>query len=292
MHKARRSLFPICQTRAARVYRRGMSTPTESNRALWNEWTRIHLESEFYDVAAFKAGANSLWPLEIEEVTQFVSSLEGKRLLHLQCHFGMDTLSWARLGATVTGVDFSEDAVEAAKTLATDIGVDATFIRADVLDIGREQLEGTFDVIYTGGGALNWLRDLTLWGDVIARYLAPGGLLYLREFHPFAYVFADEALEVRHPYFFEPEAMTFDVVGSYADRSANVEHKIEYSWAHPLSEVVSVLAQQGLRIEFLHEHDATREALFEWTQRCDDGLYRAPMRNVPLMYSIAATKAM
>src|SRR5438874_1743175 len=142
----------------------------KSNLQLWNEWTSIHEKSEFYHLEAFKAGKSSLSDLEIKEL----GDVAGKSLLHLQCHFGKDTLSWARLGANVTGADFSDRAIALARSLSSELNISATFVRSDIYDL-RRALSGEFDIVYTGGGALNWLPDMGRWAQVAAHFLRPGG---------------------------------------------------------------------------------------------------------------------
>lgn len=156
----------------------------EVNRANWDERVPIHVEGEFYDVAGFLAGEERLRPFELAEM----GDVGGKDLLHLQCHFGIDTLGWAGHGARVTGLDFSAPAVEAATKLASQLSLDASFVRANVYD-AAEALEGrTSDVVYTGLGALNWLPDIERWAGVAEALIRPGGFLYLAEFHPFTWV--------------------------------------------------------------------------------------------------------
>jgi 2-polyprenyl-3-methyl-5-hydroxy-6-metoxy-1,4-benzoquinol methylase len=160
----------------------------ELNRANWDDRVPVHLASEYYNVAGFRSGVSSLRPFESAEV----GDVTGKRLLHLQCHVGLDALSWARLGAQVIGLDFSEPAIKAARSLAADLGIDASFVVADVYDAVTALAGQRFDVVYTGTGALVWLPDMTRWAQVVAALLEPGGLLYLVEGHPFAQIL-DEA---------------------------------------------------------------------------------------------------
>lgn len=180
--------------------------------------------------------------------------MRGRDLLHLQCHFGMDTLSFARLGARVTGVDFSEPAIAQARALAADVGLAARFVVSDVLEL---DLGETFDIVYTSRGVIGWLPDLGRWARVIARHLRPGGIFYIHEIHPVALAFDDSeaATELRlgYPYLARPDALELDVHGTYADRSATFAQRKEYAWIHDLGEIVTSLADAGLRIELLHE---------------------------------------
>ncbi len=153
----------------------------EQNRQLWNEWTGIHTEGSFYDVESFKNGDRGV-RIDAWEQDE-VGDVRGKSLLHLQCHFGLDTLSWARLGAVVTGVDFSEKAIAAARGLAREVGLEARFCISSVYDL-PDALGGTFDIVYASRGALGWLPSIERWADVVTRYLTPGGFLYLHEGHP------------------------------------------------------------------------------------------------------------
>lgn len=246
----------------------------EANRANWDERVPIHLGTTFYDLPAFVAGRESLQDFEPAEV----GDVSGRSLLHLQCHIGLDTLSWARRGAVVTGLDFSGPAVAAAGDLAERIGADtACFVTADVYD-AVEALGGrTFDIVYTGFGALCWLPDLTRWARTVAELLAPGGFLYLAEFHPYADVLSEDGKAVEHDYF-ERGAVVTDISGTYADPGAETTSNRTVEWLHGIGEVVSALAAAGLRLEFLHEHD--------------HGHFRLPARlNVPLVYSLRAAKA-
>ena len=264
----------------------------EANRRNWDERVPIHRRSAFYDVAGFLAGRNVLEPGEAEEV----GHVAGKSLLHLQCHFGMDTLSWARLGAEVTGLDFSPEAVRAARELAAEAGLGGEFVQANVYD-AVEALPGrTFDVVYTGQGALNWLPDMEAWAATAARLVAPGGCFYLFEFHPFGDVFDDEApdaLRIRYPYFPRTEPLYFDDPGTYTDAEAKTVHNDSYEWPHSLGEVISALAASGLTIEFLHEFDHLMWKGMECMAPGEEpNIWVIPehRESVPLMYSIRARK--
>ncbi|WP_344329703.1 class I SAM-dependent methyltransferase [Kitasatospora putterlickiae] len=258
-----------------------------ANRANWDGRVPVHVASEFYDVDGFVAGGEPLRDFELAEV----GDVKGKSLLHLQCHFGQDTLSWARHGATVTGLDFSRPAVEAATGLAGRIGADtARFVVSDVYD-AVSALDGRrFDIVYTGLGALCWLPDLTRWARTAAALVAPGGFLYLAEFHPFADVLAEDGRTVEYDYFHN-EATVWDDPSTYTDGElAPTAPAVTVEWQHGLGEVVSALVAAGLRIEFLHEHDFTVFARFPVLEH--HGVFRFPegRPRVPLMYSLRASK--
>jgi SAM-dependent methyltransferase len=257
---------------------------SDLNRAWWDERVPLHVASDFYDVEGFKAGANTLRPFELEEV----GDVSGRSLVHLQCHFGLDTLSWARLGARVTGLDFSSPAVEAARAVAADTGLDAEFVAASVYDAPAALDGRRFDLVYTGLGALNWLPDLRGWAEVVARLVAPGGLLYLSEFHPIADVFGDDDLTITHDYF-QTDPLLFDDPGTYADLEAHTDHNRTEEWVHPLGDVVSAVIDAGLAVELLHEHDHTLFPRWPFLEKDGDS-YRFPAGRprLPLMYSLRA----
>ncbi|WP_239513682.1 bifunctional 2-polyprenyl-6-hydroxyphenol methylase/3-demethylubiquinol 3-O-methyltransferase UbiG [Streptosporangium sp. 'caverna'] len=260
----------------------------ESNRAWWDERVPLHAASELFDVTGFQAGRDTLRPFEAAEV----GDVTGKTLLHLQCGIGLDTLSWARRGARVTGLDFSEPAIERARTLAAEIGVaDARFVAADVYNATQTLEEETFDILYTGIGALCWLPDLGLWARTVASLMAPGGFLYLVERHPIAEVLGKDGRTVTRDYFLREAAVT-DEAGSYADQSAQTTVNRSVQWQHGLGDVVSTLVASGLRLEFLHEHAFTFYPQFPVLQQTVQGIYRIPagQPQVPLVYSLRAAK--
>ena len=258
------------------------------NRASWDERVAIHVASDFYDMAGFKAGRVALRPFEIEEV----GPVDGRSLVHLQCHFGQDTLSWARLGATVTGLDFSSEAITAASALAADIGVDADFVAADVYDAVEALGNRQFDIVYTGLGALIWLPDIDRWAAVVAALLRPGGFLYLSEFHPIVETMADDSLTVLYDYFTRPAGTRYEEGGTYTDGDVETVHNVSYEWTHPISSVISALLAQGLQLELFREHDHTLWARWPFLEPRDDGTYWLPddRPRLPLMYSLRARK--
>jgi SAM-dependent methyltransferase len=255
------------------------------NREMWDERVPIHTASAFYDVDGFLAGRSTLRPFEVAEL----GDVTGRTLVHPQCHFGLDTLSWARAGASVTGLDFSEPAIEAARDLAGRAGIDADFVHADVYDAPSALGGRRFDIVYTGLGAVIWLPDIEKWARTMAALVAPGGTFYLAEFHPFTDIFADEDLTVAYPYF-NDGPLTFDEPGTYADLTAPTVHNRSIEWNHGLGEVVSALITAGLRVEFLHEHDHTLFARWPFLRREADGTYRLPegTPSLPLVYSLRA----
>jgi 2-polyprenyl-3-methyl-5-hydroxy-6-metoxy-1,4-benzoquinol methylase len=260
----------------------------QANRRLWDEWAHINANSADYAHQDFLRGRNSLHTLEQTEV----GSVQAKRLLHLQCHFGQDTLSWARLGAEVTGMDFSPEAIQIARQSAEELNLPARFLCCNLYDL-PQHLSETFDVVYTSYGVLTWLPDLAEWARIAASYVRPGGFFYIAEFHPFTMVFDDdnERVEQHYPYFNEG-AIILPVQGSYADRNAEVRQPISYEWSYPLGEVVTALIEAGLRIEYVHEFPYTVYNAFPWLEKHADGNYypRPGIPSLPLMFSIRAVK--
>jgi SAM-dependent methyltransferase len=263
------------------------------NNALWDEWTRIHETSAFYDLEGFKRGGVRLRPYELDEI----GPVDGLELLHLQCHFGIDTLSWARLGARVTGVDFSLAGVELARSVAAEIGIDgARFVHSDLYDLPTV-LDGTFDLVYTSRGVLGWLPDVRRWAEVIAHFVRPGGRFYITEIHPVAQVFEDDDIEpgelrLRYPYWQHVEPLSFPVIGSYAEPTAEVGVHTEHGWNHGLGEIVTALVDAGLRIDSLREYPFVDWPV-EFLVEAPDGTYRLPAGTpgeLPLFFSILATK--
>lgn len=265
----------------------------KSNQRLWNDWTRLHEKSAFYDVEGFKQGRFRLQSLEKAEL----GDVSGKSLLHLQCHFGLDTLSWANLGANVTGVDFSEEAIALARSLSEETGVPATFIQSDIYDLPNA-LSGEFDIVFTSYGVLWWLPDLHRWAQVVAHFLKPGGTFYIAEIHPFAQVFeGDEAndidgLKLHYPYFGGPEPLKLDVKGSYAT-DPNTEYRgVEYGWNHTMAEILNSLISAGLLIEFLHEWPFCGWQAFPIMEQREDGWWYLKEGSglIPLLFSLKANK--
>ena len=266
-----------------------------ANQALWEAWTAVHAAGEFYDLAGFRAGGIRLRDDEIAAV----GDVAGKTLLHLQCHFGIDTLSWARLGARVTGADFSPAAIRLARELAMDVGFpEARFVESNLYDL-PSQLEDTFDVVYTSRGVLSWLPDIGGWARVVAQFVRPGGTFFMTEIHPVVMAFENEGvapgeLRLAYPYWEHRDPLIFAVTGSYADPTADVGDQMEHGWDHGLGEIVTALIEAGLRIEWLAEHpylDWATDFLVETEP--GSGRYRLPpgtAGELPLMFSLRAVR--
>ena len=263
----------------------------EANKAMWDERVAIHVDSEFYDVDSFRSGRITLAPFEIDEL----GDLAGKDVVHLQCHFGMDGMSLARLGAqSVTGIDFSQAAVEAATALAQEVGLGdrVRFVVSDVANAAATAGNEIADIVYTSWGVLIWLPDLDAWAQNIAAMLKPGAFLYLAESHPFINPYEEEegVLVERYSYG-GGRQFRFDEPGTYADLSAATVNNESYEFTHSLGDIITALANAGLRIEWLHEHDTLvwPFAPSLMTQG-DDGLWRWKNSVLPLSFSLKATK--
>ena len=262
----------------------------DANRRMWDERVPIHVGSDFYDVAGFKAGEPAVQPFEIEEL----GALGGRRMLHLQCHFGLDTLDLVRLHPTLeaVGLDFSAPAIEAASRLAAELELDhrARFVEADARDAVAAVGAGGFDLVYTGKGAIIWLPDLDAWAAQCMELLRPGGWLYLCEFHPVGYCFDEEQPVLKYDYF-DADPIVDESEGTYADLSAPTRHNVSYEWQQQIPKVLNAILGAGFRLRFYHEWDHTLFELNKWLVKGDDGRFRFPGRaKVPLMYSLKAEK--
>src|SRR6266567_5479241 len=269
-----------------------MNDYMKANLDWWNDAAITHAQGDAYELAAFKSGKSKLKPLELAEV----GDVAGKSLLHLQCHFGLDTLSWARLGARVTGVDFSDQAIQLARAISKDVGIDANFICANIYDLPTVfPPAAEFDIVFTSYGAIGWLPDLQPWGQLIADYLKPGGFFYIAEGHPFMWTLDEKVpdLKIGYPYF-SSEPIKDESQGTYAEKNAKLEHSTTYGWNHSFSEIFDSLLSAGLSIDFLHEHRFCAWDPFPDMEQDENGFWRfkAPQKRnmIPLMFSLKATK--
>jgi SAM-dependent methyltransferase len=258
----------------------------DANRKLWDDRVDVHWRSAFYDVDGFRSGRSTLRPIELEEL----GDVAGKSLLHLQCHFGLDTLSLARLGARVTGVDFSEQAVALARLLADELGLEARFIHSNVYELTRV-LHEQFDVVYSNLGALCWLPDVHGWARVVARFLRPGGTFAIVEDHPIAACFeeVDSRLDLAYP-IFQREPFELVTTTTYADADAELPPCRSYQWSWTVAGMVSALIDAGLRIERLRELPLSEWRRFPSMTQDDDGWWRLPDDPLPLLVACRAVK--
>ena len=267
-----------------------MNEYLEANRRRWDQLTIEHKDSAFYDLERFKAGKDRLRSIELSEL----GNVAGKSLLHLQCHFGLDTLAWARRGAIVTGVDFSQNAIALAKSLSEELNIPARFHCTDIYRLDSA-LSSDFDIVFTSYGVLHGLPDLKRWGEVIAHTLKPGGIFYIIEDHPLFRVFRSNPegeIRAERSYFFSEEPQRIEEAGSYATDNEETAGAY-YVWDHSLGEVISSLVDAGLRIEFLHEFPYAARAKFPSMEQGEDGWWRLPPHQhgtMPFLFSLQARK--
>lgn len=226
-----------------------MSNYLEINRSFWNHRAEQHFDSDFYDNVSFLAGRNSLNEIEMAILGE---DLSGQEALHLMCHFGQDTLALERLGATATGVDLSDIAIEKAQQLRDQAGLQAQFIRSNVLEIDQH-LSGTYDLIFSSYGTIGWLPELSRWGQLIAQFLSPGGRFVFAEFHPVVWMYDDDFTHTQYSYF-NLQGYIEESQGSYAAPEDQKKHSSAY-WNHSLADVFQALLNAGLTITHFSEHD-------------------------------------
>ncbi|MCW8311980.1 class I SAM-dependent methyltransferase [Sphingobacterium sp. InxBP1] len=257
----------------------------EINRQSWNTKTEIHLRSEFYDVDGFLAGKSSLNEVE----RQLLNDINGKSVLHLQCHFGLDSISLNRLGAEVTAVDLSDVAIERAKQLAQEAGAEVRFICCDIYDLPC-YLNERFDIVFTSYGVIGWLPDLDKWANLISRFLKPNGRLIFVEFHPVVWMFDDSFDKISYRYFNAGPIVTYET-GTYAERTADISLKT-VGWNHSLSEVITSLITNGLLIKSFEEYDYSPYDCFNNTVEQEPKKYRIKHLDdkIPMVYAIMALK--
>lgn len=257
----------------------------ETNRKTWNEKAKVHVESEFYDLVNFKKGKTSLNAYEIHGL----SDISEKKLLHLQCHFGQDTLSLTKLGAKCTGLDISDKAIALAQQLNAELKLDAHFVCCNVLDTSK-YITAKFDIVFTSYGTIGWLPDLKPWAKMISERLKPGGFFYIVEFHPIAWMFDyTVSPQVMRYGYHQKEAIYEEYEGTYADKTSKMISK-EYGWNHSLGEMITSLSDAGLHIEYLKEHDASPYDIFPGLMKNAEEMYEMSDKMYPLIFEVKATK--
>ncbi|MDA1280421.1 MAG: class I SAM-dependent methyltransferase [Chloroflexi bacterium] len=269
-----------------------------ANLANWNDRVPIHWDSEDYRIQQFVSD-----PEYVSDAIRFdrerdeLGDVAGKTLLHLQCHIGTDTLSWARSGATVTGVDFSEPAIDAASRLSSESGTPGEFVVAELDDSPNILPDRQFDIVYTGLGAICWLPDIKNWAKVVAHFLKPGGTFYIVEGHPMMWAVSDQdhgdQIVLDWPYFEAAGPLKFDEDKTYAG-DGTIDHPTQYSFTHGLGETITALIEAGLQIEFVHEHRVLQWQAFPMLEPAGNGLWKMPKgreNHLPLMHSIRAHRS-
>ena len=257
----------------------------DANQKLWDAKTEVHKDSDFYDLENFKKGKNSLNKFELNAL----GDVSGKTMLHLQCHFGQDSLSWARMGAKVTGVDLSPKAIQLAQQLNAELGLDAEFVTSNILELDQN-LEGQFDIIFTSYGTICWLPDLDKWAAIIEHFLKPGGTFYMVDFHPIMYMFEWESQELTYPYF-NMGAFSDMEEGTYADSDANINLK-EYFWQHSSSETINSLLKKNLQLVDFQEFNESPYNCFPNMQTNENGMYFFGKKElqIPQLFSLKMKK--
>jgi ubiquinone/menaquinone biosynthesis C-methylase UbiE len=261
----------------------------DQNRKRWDALVDAHAQSKFYDLQGFKAGQSSLKHPELD----LMGDVADKSLLHLQCHFGQDTLSWARMGAQVTGVDFSPKAIDLARNLAQELSISARFVCCNVYDF-LQQSQQQHDIVFTSYGGIPWLPDLEAWADIVVQCLKPGGQFVLVEFHP-AWMMLDFNTQTIAYSYFNPGSPYVEVAeGSYTDTAGQEPVVMEECfWNHSLAEVIQPLLNRGLRLEAIREYDHSVWNCFPNLEEYSAGRYRAAGRKemLPMMFGIRMRKA-
>ena len=256
------------------------------NRNTWNEKVKIHSKSDMYDLDAFKKGKSSLMSYELEAL----GDVNGKSLLHLQCHFGQDTLSWSRAGAKCVGVDLSDEGIALAKALNEELKLTAEFVRCNVLDTSV-YIQDRFDIVFTSYGVIGWLPDLKPWGQMIAERLKSGGVFYMAEFHPIVWMFDYlEGRQIMKYGYMQDDVIYEEYEGTYANQKSKMTSK-EYGWNHGLSEVINALIEAGLTIDYLNEYDESPYDVLPDLEKTKSGMYTTKDKLYPLIFEIKATKS-
>jgi SAM-dependent methyltransferase len=256
-----------------------------TNKQAWNNKTQVHIESAFYDNENFLKGKSTLNSIELE----LLGSISGKSILHLQCHFGQDSLSLARLGAKVTGVDFSDKAIAKAQEFNRQLDLDAKFICCDIYDLPNH-LEEQFDIVFTSYGTIGWLPDLTKWATIVSRFLKPNGKFVMADFHPVVWMYDNDFKEVFYSYF-NIEPIIEHEEGTYADRSSEIQAKT-IGWNHPISDILNALIQAGLEINSFNEYDYSPYNCLNEMEEFEPNKFRIKQfgNKIPMVFSILATQ--
>lgn len=265
---------------------RDNQTYFQTNKALWNKKTDFHIQSDFYNMETFMKGESSLRKIELEELPD----LKDKSLLHLQCHFGQDTLSLERMGAHCTGVDLSDNGIANAIQIKDKLNLKSKFICCNVYETDKH-VEEIFDVVYTSYGTICWLPNLDLWADQISKRLKKGGLFFMTEFHPVLNMFEWDKNVIEYNYFNSGKPYEEVEEGTYADTSADISMK-EFFWLHPLSDLFSALINNGLEIRFFKEYDYSPYNIFgQMEERGDqEFVFKHNGIVIPHVYTIKAYK--
>ena len=257
----------------------------EKNKDSWNQRTSYHIGSAFYDQENFIKGKSSLNDIEL----YLLGDIAGKKILHLQCHFGQDSISLARMGAKVTGVDLSDKAISEAKLIAKATNTNVAFICCDVYDLPAH-LNESFDIVFTSYGTITWLPDLDKWGKIISKYLVPGGKFVFVEFHPVVWMFDNDFDKVGYNYFNNGPIVETEN-GTYADKDAPIRTE-SVCWNHSLSEVISSLLHNNMELSSFDELDYSPYNCFNATEEYEPGKFRIKHlgNKIPMLYALTAIR--
>ncbi len=257
----------------------------ETNKQLWNKKTDFHIDSEFYDMENFLKGKSSLNEIELK----LLGNIAGKSVLHLQCHFGQDTISLSRMGALVTGVDLSDRSIEKAKSIAQLLGVDTEFICCNIYDL-PQNLNKQFDIVFTSYGTIGWLPDIDAWAKIVSIFLKPNGKFIMADFHPVVWMFDNNFENITYSYF-KSEPIVELESGTYADVNAVVNLE-SVTWNHSTSEVLNSLIKNGLAINSFDEFDYSPYNCFNQAKEDEPGKFRIPRfeNKIPMVFAIVAAK--
>jgi SAM-dependent methyltransferase len=257
----------------------------EINKQSWNNRVDTHLQSDFYDMDGFINGKSSLKDIELK----LLGDVQGKTILHLQCHFGQDSISLSRLGAKVTGIDLSDKAIENAKRLAAEMQYDTKFICCDLYDLPNH-LNEQFDIVFTSYGTIGWLPDLKKWANVVSKFLKSNGKFVFVEFHPVVWMFDDNFEQIAYSYHNTGPIVETEN-GTYADKNADLQSQY-IAWNHGLSEVINNLIQSGLEIHAMDEYDYSPYNCFNKTEEIGPSKFRIAHlgHKIPMVYSVVAMK--
>ncbi len=257
----------------------------ETNRQTWNNKTDVHIASDFYDVQSFLGGKSTLNEIELG----LLGNIKGKKILHLQCHFGQDTMSFSRMGAKATGIDLSDKAIKRAKEFTEQLQLDTEFICCDIYELPNH-LHEKFDIVFTSYGTIGWLPDLNKWAKIVSHFLKPGGKFVFAEFHPVVWMFDDYFKEVYYNYF-NVAPIIENYTGSYAERDADIITN-SVCWNHPTSEVLNALITNGLELNSFDEYNYSPYNCFNETIEFEKNKFRIKHLEdkIPMVFALVATK--
>lgn len=255
------------------------------NKQTWNNKIAVHVDSKFYDNKSFLKGKSTLNSIELA----LLGDVKDKKILHLQCHFGQDSMSLARLGAKVTGVDLSDKAIEKAKLFADQLQLDANFICSDIYDLPNHLVD-KFDIVFTSYGTIGWLPNIDKWAKVVSHFLNPNGKFIMADFHPVIWMYDNDFKEVFYSYF-NVEPIIEVELGTYAEKNAPIETK-SITWNHPISEILNALLSNGLELNQFNEFDYSPYNCFSNSEEFEKAKFRIKTfeNKIPMVYSILATK--